>query len=317
MQKGASHFKTFPEFSKLTLADRDYYENFMSKFPPTIQFSFPALMLWWSVIDDCLVSELNGNLVFSFWVPGMEEDSGLSVLGDNRIDETICEIFDHQKSVGQAARIVHIPDFVIRNCKYPDMFRFASEPNYDEPVISVKDFSSVDGLPLAKRRHVRSYFVEFDEKDIEVKSIDIDKALNKETLANLIDVWAPAGPLNDYARYEELGLRKAIELGSDICMDCIGLYINGLLHSFFMYQMIDNSKQVNMGYTRFSYQYPHLVDLSLHEFAKWLENNGVEFVNLDSDLGLELLRTIKVSLAPSRFVRMYTVNPTTGKKYHE
>ncbi|MBP7807292.1 hypothetical protein KA047_02240, partial [Candidatus Saccharibacteria bacterium] len=172
MQKGASHFKTFPEFTKLTLADREMYEGLTIRFPPTIQFSFPALLLWWGVIDDCLVSELNGNLVFSLWVPGMEKDSGFSVLGDKLIDETFCEIFDLQKRQGKSARIVHTPDFVIRNCKYPDMFKFTSEPGYDEPIVSVKDFSSIEGLPLAKRRHVRSYLVEFDEKNIEVKPID-------------------------------------------------------------------------------------------------------------------------------------------------
>jgi hypothetical protein len=302
-------FKTFPEFSKLTLADKVVYDRLTSKYPPTIQFSLPALLMWWGVIDDCHVAELNDNLIYSFWMPGLEEESGFCVLGDKQIDETFCAIFDFLKQQDKDPVLVHIPDFVLKNVRFPDMFKFVAEPNYDEPIINVADFSSIERLPAAKRRHMRQFEAVLSDENIAVKPIDVYKPAVKEMLYELIDNWSSAGPLNHYAKYEEIGLRKTIKYSDELGMDCIGLYIQGTLHAFFVYEHLKDVRQVNMGYTRFSYEYPHIVDIAMYKFAGWLEQEGVKRVNLDSDMGVEALRTIKLSLAPPSFVRMYTVKP--------
>lgn len=108
-------FKTFPEFSRLTFEDRDKYQSLIADYPPYVEFSFPNLMTWWSLLGNCRIAQLNGNLVTAYWFPGYEEYSGLSVLGTTDIDETVAILLDHLKQKGEPPRLVHVPEFVASN----------------------------------------------------------------------------------------------------------------------------------------------------------------------------------------------------------
>src|SRR5687768_17214608 len=90
--KPSDIFKVFPEFSKLTLADRKKYEMLVRGYPPLSDVSFASLMNWWNALDSCAVSTLNGNLIFSYWLAGIEDMSGISIMGTEQIDESICFI---------------------------------------------------------------------------------------------------------------------------------------------------------------------------------------------------------------------------------
>lgn len=74
-------FKTFPEFTKLTLSDKEEYERLTRGYPPISDIAFSSLMIWWDSLGGLAVAKLNGNLVISYWLPGDEEYSGLSLIG--------------------------------------------------------------------------------------------------------------------------------------------------------------------------------------------------------------------------------------------
>ena len=74
-------FKTFPEFSKLTLNDREEYESYIKDFPPISDILFASIMVWWGALDGLAVSKLNDNLVISYWIPGDENTQDFLSLG--------------------------------------------------------------------------------------------------------------------------------------------------------------------------------------------------------------------------------------------
>jgi len=308
-------FADFPKFTTLTLEDRNTYNDLVSRFPVTIQYSFHPLMSWWGVIDKCMLSELNGNLVFSFWLPGMDDASGFGLLGTSKVDETICEIFDHQKKQGGEPRLVHVPDFVIENIKYTDMFIFDGERNFDEYIVSLNNFSEVSKLSPPRRSALRRLLALFDESQIEVKPIEINAPYNKSLLIDAIKAWEAAGRLNDYAKYEKQGLLYTIKNSGRFEVECIGLYIRGRLQSFFIFEPNDDTR-INLGYLRLSYEYPHLIDLAILKYAAWLQGQGFTTVNIDADFGIDLLRSLKLSLGTTTFRRFYTVRPTKGLRHH-
>lgn len=133
-------FKTFPEFSKLTFDDRKRYESLIAGYPPVSNYSFAGLKLWWDPLGSCAVSLLNDNLVISYWWPGNEKLTGLSVVGTNRIDETICVIFDHMKAKGERARLVHVPEFVLAHLEHPELFILKEERDVNEYIYEVSRF---------------------------------------------------------------------------------------------------------------------------------------------------------------------------------
>lgn len=115
-----SNFRQFPDFTKLTLADKSRYEAEIADFPPFSDISFATLMIWWNTLDSCAVAKLNDNLVISYWLPGDEAKSGLSLIGRNKVDESMCTILDYLEAEGKAQKLVHVPEFVLSAIKYPE-----------------------------------------------------------------------------------------------------------------------------------------------------------------------------------------------------
>jgi hypothetical protein len=302
-------FPTFPEFKPLTLSDKQYYENFISDFPTTIQYSFHSLFVWWGIVEKCMVSELNGNLVVSFWIPGLDEQSGLGIIGNRKIDETLCEIFDYQKDEGREPKVVHVPDFVIKEINFPDIFSFTSEPYADEPILRLKKFTEVKKLATPRRQALRRLFIALDEGAIDVTEINLGDQFHQRLLKDAVERWEPAGRLNSYALHEKKCLIKSIEENVDVDMRCVGLYVKGKLHSFLLFHFV-SSEDVNLGYLRLSYEYPHIVELAIYQYASWMASQGGQFVNLDADAGIEPLRTLKLSLGADKVQRFFTVTPS-------
>src|SRR6185436_12585506 len=106
-------------------------------YPPLSDLTFSTLMNWWNALDSCAVSTLNGNLIMSYWVAGMEKMSGISMMGMEQIDETICSIFDGQRAKGDEPRLVHVSEFVIERMQHPELFRCAPERNHDEYILEI------------------------------------------------------------------------------------------------------------------------------------------------------------------------------------
>src|SRR5690606_23515595 len=103
--KATKHpFKLFPQFSELTLHHYAAYNSLIRNYPPLSEISFSSLMTWWGALENCKVSILNNNLVIAYWMPGDEQNSGLSLVGMNKVDESICEIFDYQQQNGKECR---------------------------------------------------------------------------------------------------------------------------------------------------------------------------------------------------------------------
>ncbi len=56
MKTNAHVFATFPKSSKLTLEDREIWEDLVADYPPLSSLSFVDLMTWWNVLSNKQVS---------------------------------------------------------------------------------------------------------------------------------------------------------------------------------------------------------------------------------------------------------------------
>lgn len=303
------HFKTFPEFSKLTLADREYYQRFCSRFPPSASLNFGTLMTWWSGLEPCKVAMHGGNLVICLWYPGYEEYSGLTVLGDNNIDETICAVFDFQRARGQEAKLAHVPEHIISQVRYTELFSFSSERDQDECIVDPSRLAKLEKLPTHKQWKLKRFMSEFNDERIKVAPIDLSSVYQKDELRDLISRWKLKGGVNDFARHEEDCLLMAIRQPDEMGFSALGVYLDGELHSFLVLQDTARDDYKIMSHARFSYEVPYILETSIYMFARWFKEQGVNFVNIEADSGFPLLRNIKLSLGPINFLRMYKIAP--------
>jgi hypothetical protein len=307
-------FKTFPEFSKLTLADKRHYEELVKEYPPVADISFVMLMIWWNWLDSCAVSMLNGNLVISYWLPGEERYSGLSILGTKQIDESICTIFDHLKEKGEPVQLAHVPEFVLSHVQYPELFSPTEERAFDEYIFSVSKFYPLDRVSSFRRRRVKKFLAEIDESRIVVKSLDLTQEENQQLLLKCAVAWQHkkgGKRLNNIARNEGEAIRIAITHADIMDVENTCLFIDGKLSGFTIHQFPSDKRYATGLHVRINPEIPRTFDYLLFAFARQLTDQGVSYLNLKYDLGILSLRMMKLALGPTNYFRKYTLRPNS------
>jgi hypothetical protein len=304
-------FKTFPEFSKPSIADRAAYNELIRSYPPYADLSFAMLMTWWNTLDSVAISMLNDNLVISYWLPGDEKHSGLSLIGKNMVDESICTLFDHFHDKGEPARLVHVPEFVTASIRHPELFKYTEEREYDECVISLRKLEKQ--IKKAKQSKSEGTPAPDSPKKIEVKIIDLGLASSRHLLLETHTRWRNHGAVNYTLDLVEQTMPVFITQGKDLGAAAIGLFIDSRLQAFLLYQKPSDKKYVIIDFLQMNAAMPGLFDVVVYQFVSWFIAEGFRYANLDADLGLPLLRSMRLSLGPVNFLRKYTIEPTTGK----
>lgn len=301
-------FKTFPAFSKLTLADREEYEALIKDYPPVADISFGTLMSWWDNLDGLAISRLNNNLVISYWIPGYEKHSGLALIGTENVDESICMIFDYQQEQGEKSRLVNVPEFVVNNLRFPELFAFKSGRGDDEYLLSPSRFAAVDSMPLYMRTRVRRFIRENGADKIEIKPLDLGDHSSQALLLQAKEDW-PLKGLNNINKLERDVLPRNIKNGASLGLKAIGLFVDSELQGYCLYYFSSDNSYVVMAHARVNYDTPRAFEYMAHAFSKYLSDRGVKYINIDADLDSLSARALKIALKPENFFRKYTIEP--------
>lgn len=305
-------FKTFPEFSKLTLADKEAYERIIADYPAITDISFSGLMIWWNFLDTCAVSELNDNLVISYWLPGVEEYSGLSILGTHKIDESVCTIFDYLRAKGEAPRLVHVSEFVMSNMKYPELFSFIAERNFDEYIVPISRLYPLSQAVSHRRVRIKKFLADVDESRIIIKSLNLAAPENKQLLFDSAEAWWSKHTVNELLLIEKEAMEVAIGQAEGLGVENVCIYIDGELHAFCLFQLALDKRYALISHAKVNDKIPYTFDYLTYAMARWFADKGITYVNLDCDLGLPFMRMIKLSLGPTNSFRKYIVEPARG-----
>jgi len=305
-------FKTFPEFTKLTSKDREEYEAYVKHFPPVSDIAFPSLMLWWDGVGETAVSVLNDNLVISYWIPGDEAHSGLSLIGSNKVDESICVIFDYLRDRGERPRLVNVPDFVIDNLRYPELFQFKTDGGDDEYIISLQRFARIEQLPQHMRISIRKFVRAFGEDALQVKNLNLRLEHNRQLLQDTSEQWPLKGVNNMTKRGREV-FPLSVQKGPHLGMRCAGLFVHGELEAYCLYFHTNDKRYVTLAHARVNYEIPRIFGYMVHALANHLVGSGARFANIYSDNGSLKMRAIKIALRPDHFFRKYSIEPAPSR----
>ena len=309
MSDPSKYFSEFPKFTNLTYAHRDIWNELIKDMPAYADFSYPSLMNWWSSLEPCKVALLNSNAVISYWIPGDVTNSGLSLIGKQKLDESICTIFDWQKRNGDEPRLVHVPDFVIENLKYPEMFTYNGNRDYDECIVAVKKFSDIETMPFLMKSRVRRFLTEVSTTEINVIQLDLNDRKTVEELLEVENVWINKKQLNDISALERECFLSCVKSADKLGVSCIGFYVKGRLQSFILHTLKEESEYANFNFFRFSYELPRLFDVCVHIYAKWYQDHDIKYLNIDNDFGNQKLRAVKLMLGANNYFRKYELKP--------
>ena len=303
-------FKTFPEFSKLTLNDRKVFEKAVAEYPPISDLSFGTLMSWFGMLTRPSIAQLHGNLIISYWLPGVEKRSGLAVIGTENLDETICAIFDYQREISDKMQLVNVPEFVLEHLEHPELFDFKAMRSMDEYIIPVSRFYPLNKMLSYRRKRVNTFVKNFGEERITVKAVDLsDKKLQELTVAKS-EEWTKKGTVNDVTKMENEALHRAIIDGDAMGFDCVGVFVDGELEAYCIYQLPKDKAYALLNYFKVNGKVPKMLDYAVFAVGKWLSDREVVYANIDSDLGLPSLRAFKLALGPVNYFRKYRITPS-------
>jgi hypothetical protein len=307
-------FKTFPEFSKLTLEDKDEYEGYIKGFPPSSDISFAGLMTWRNTYDQMRVAVLNGNLVVPYWIPGHKEYSGLSLIGTNKVDESLCVMFDYLKAKGEPARLALIPEFVVAHIRYPELFQIKSARSGDEYIFEVVKYYPIKNMSVMRRTLVGRALRKAKDSKITLQSLDLTVRKNQELLLEANTAWQSKN-INDFGKLEREALPRCIRNAKEIVMQNVCIYVDEELYGFCLYTISTDGEYATLQAIKATHEKALGFDLILGVLARWFAEIGVRFVNMNSDLGLLRLRAFMLTLGPSNFFRKYTVEPADTRDY--
>lgn len=305
-------FKTFPSFSELRLEDRDAYNKLISEYPPLSEISFGTLMTWWSSLGSCRVSLLNENLVISYWLPGDEGNSGLSLIGTNKIDESICEIFDYQREHDKDCRLVHVPDFTLSKINYPNMYDCQEEQVYTEPVIPVETSSKFEQVPEFIRTKIAAFMKATKGKAVQVRNLDLTDEKIQVLITKNYYKWKHKPHhivINQLPKHAEDTFLLNVRNAKVLNQEAIGLYIDDELHSFTFMETPANPSYKILKYSGFSCEVPGLYEFACFRMAELFNSQGVRYVNMAIHIGDSRYTAHRLALNPSQSFRKYTVVP--------
>lgn len=299
-------FKTFPEFSKPTIADKDAYNELIKDYPPYVDLTFAMLMTWWNILDSLAIANLNDNLVISYWLPGDEKHSGLGLIGTNKIDESAQIIFDHQRRQGETPRLVHVPEFVIQRMRHPELFKCTEEREYHENVLDLDKLAAQFKQENLQKDEAAAGIL---AKKLEVKEPDLTRASTRHELLETTMRWYGHGAVNYALELIDQVLPVIITQGAELGIRALVLYIDGRLQGYILYQTPHDKRYAIVDFLQMNAAAKGLFEILVFKFAEWFASTGVRYVNLDADLGLSFLRQMRLGLGDIEFLRKFTVEP--------
>jgi hypothetical protein len=303
-------FKTFPEFSKLTLNDRKVFERVVAEYPPISDLSFGTLMSWFGMLERPSISQLHNNLVISYWLPGVEKRSGLAVIGTENLDETMCTIFDYQREKGDKMELVNVPEFVLEHLEHPELFNFKGIRSMDEYIIPVSRFYPLNRMLSYRRKRVNTFTKNIGAENIAVKLVDLSDRHIQEIMTDNTRVWTKKGTVNDVTKMENAALHRAIIDGDAMGFDCVGVFVRGELEAYCIYQMPKDKNYAFLDYFKVNGKIPKILDYAVYALGKWFADHETVYANIGCDLGLPSLRAFKLTLGPTNYFRKYRITPS-------
>ncbi len=312
MKSKQHEFSTFPEFTELTLADREEYNKLIEKYPPISEISFSTLMTSWSALDNCKIAILNDNVVISYWLPGDEKNSGLSLVGVNKIDESICEIFDYIKAKEQDCKLVHVPEFTLANINYPNMYKCKEESDFTESIIPIEPYVNLNKASAFVGLKTKKFLRATKNKAISLKTIDVSKQSNRDLIIDCYYEWQNKKHIliaNKLPKHNEGAFLETIKNGSILKQEVLSLFIGDDIHAFTVIEASPDNKYKTIKYSGFSCEIPGLYEFSRYKLAERFFEENSKYVNIVIHIGDPRYKVHRLALNPVNAFRKYTVEP--------
>lgn len=294
--------KTFPEFTQITIDLKKEISDYTKKYELYSDFSFANLFSW-NTDDKAGVSWLNGNLVVKLpdYVYGGEHL--YSILGHQRIDESVEQILKI------AGRLDLVPEVVIGHMEKPELYAIAEDRDSFDYVYYVEKLCDLNGSKLKNKRQKVTHTWNDLGSRLAFSNVQSLTDELKEEMLEVLKRWQKQTPQPaDHTRLEEIAVNRLFNNINHFELHITTARIDGKLVGFSIHEAIDDDNYICHFEKAILDEHDGIYAVLINEAAKSLKGSTQKNVNWEQDLGIPGLKQIKRSYAPYKFQKKYWVS---------
>jgi hypothetical protein len=296
----------FPTFKKLEISDRTSLEKLIRQHPPYSDYNFVSLFSW-DTEEKVEISNYYSNLIIKF-VDYVTNEQFYSLLGTNRVDETIIRLIEHAASQGLDTTLHLVPQTVVQHIKNPAQFVVKEDPDNADYILSIKDLIEMRGKNFRGKKNFINRFKRVYEKETRLEPIDLTKKEIQSQVLKLFEDWErERGKTRKETQNELSAITKLLKHAHQLDLKTIGLFVSNRLVGFSINELVQDSHGV-IHYEKADISYIGVFQYLKHQSALYLQTQGARLINYEQDLGIEGLRKAKLSYQPVSFLKKYTIS---------
>jgi uncharacterized protein len=296
----------FPKFKELELSDVEDVQQYTARYAPFSDFNFASLWSW-NIDNSVLLSELNGNLVVRLgdYVTG---EVFYSFLGDSRVNDTVESLIDLSCKESLQPRLQLVPEVVAGQLD-TDRFSITEDDKHADYILMVDRLCTYPGSRLAsKRNEVRKFLRLCPQTRFEI--LDLNRASTIEQCQALFRRWYARrnAPRDQETEREFKAFERCLRSQAHFPLVGVGIFADETLVALSILEIVDNK----YAFTHFEKadmtNFPGIGSFLNQQVANVLASRGIQYINIEQDLGIAGLRTSKRSYFPCGYLRKFSVS---------
>jgi hypothetical protein len=283
-----------------------WFSDFIGKYPPYSDFNFYSFYSW-DTDSKHQVSQYNGNLVLRFadYVTG---ELCFSILGSCDIDRSIEGVLALAEQYRIKPILKLVPEATMNALRDESQFSVTEDVDNFDYIFSLKNLAELQGKQYKSKRRSANKCSELFDITISDASNDLQI---EETIIQFLKKWENSKIKNgkEVDMYHELkAISRILHVlpKQDTLRLTVATYKN-IVVGFSIDELLP-SKYVMSHYCKALPEITGLSDYLNQEVAKILYKAGYHKWNWEQDLGIESLRTMKLSHRPIEKLKKYIVS---------
>jgi len=309
-------FPTFPNFRKLVPEDRDIYLDFYKRVEPYSDFSFNNLLIWLDLKNDLEVAQLKDCVILRFTNPFVHDrvETAYTMLGSANCLEVVQLLFAHQRSQGEEARLVMVPECVVSNMLHthdlPQNLVIRASSDHCDYIFDVAEVNEAKGGKYEQLRRNLRIFTRENPGHVQIQNFDLRDHRTHAYLLQALKMWQQDEGFvkNDPTFDEEKALQHYFRFNEFCPAECQGFFLDGKLFGFSIIHRPPQQDWVIFNHLKCTRDVPHGYDYIYYATVHQLEKQGVKYMNFEQDLGIPGLRVHKRQLGRSDFLYRYDIS---------
>lgn len=290
----------FPNFSKLSLSDKEEIQTITSRFEPYSDFNFTSLFCW-NTASDTEVSILNDNLTIK--LPDyLSGEPVYSILGDSKIDLSMEELFVI------ASNLKLVPEVTVKALKNDSKYKITEDEDNFDYIYELEKLANLSGAELKKKRNKANRFMNSFKDEVAVENIMLISKAHAKHIENVFLHWARAASKSpEETEAERKALMILLDNSESFPLVVTVIMTKSTIKAFSINEKLDDQYAISHFEKALKIHediYPFLTT----QVAGFLKDMGCRYVNWEQDLGIAGLHQSKQSYQPYKMLKKYTLS---------